>query len=380
MAETQRNHSNHLRLAENVVPGIALSSGGALGISHIGVLNTLISAGIHFPIIAGTSIGAIVGAAYACGTLELAEEMARSLTRQAMLQWADLHWNGGVLKGDVVESLLRKLTNNLTFEDLRSGGITLVVVACDLNTGKPVYISEGDIASAVRASMSIPGVFVPVEMNGSNLVDGGLVDSIPVNILSRLGAGFTVGVDVSNTNDMWSRAKLGFMTSARTADQLWERIRGIASGAANAGSRHIEKYHELVSRFFSNTLGASATDGLKEAYADHNTKETLRTEDETLSPKDKAGNGSALDWAGLRAIMQSAGILTQNFDMEQGIHASIPRADILLRPDIRPFHAHQFYKAKELIEAGETAVHNALLNFSAPGKQLSGAAHDAAGQ
>ncbi|MGB4039887.1 MAG: patatin-like phospholipase family protein, partial [Bacillota bacterium] len=156
--ETTQHSSARCKIpSKDLTAGIALSSGGALGLSHIGVLNTFTAAGLHFPVIAGTSIGAIVGAAYACGTLKLAEEMALSLTRQDMLRWVDLHWNGGLLKGDAVERILRKLTDNLTFEDLRGNGIDLIIVACDLNAGKPVYISEGDIARAVRASMSIPG-------------------------------------------------------------------------------------------------------------------------------------------------------------------------------------------------------------------------------
>ncbi len=195
--------------AENIIPGIALGGGGALGLSHIGVLNALTQAGLHFSIVSGTSMGAIIGAAYACGTLNLAENMARSLTRQAMRQWADLHWDGGLFKGDVVESILRQLTRGLSFADLRRSGISLVVVACDLDTGEPVYIDEGDIAAAVRASMSVPGLFVPVEINGTTLVDGGLVDNVPVDILHELGAKFTVAVNVSNSGDIWSLATSG---------------------------------------------------------------------------------------------------------------------------------------------------------------------------
>ncbi|HHT84950.1 MAG TPA: patatin-like phospholipase family protein [Firmicutes bacterium] len=375
--ETTQHSSTRCKIPpKDLTAGIALSSGGALGLSHIGVLNAFTSAGIRFPVIAGTSIGAIVGAAYACGTLKLAEEMALSITRQDMLRWVDLHWNGGLLKGDAVERILRKLTDNLTFEDLRGNGIDLIIVACDLNAGKPVYISEGDIARAVRASMSIPGVFVPVELNGDTLVDGGLVDGIPVSILEKLGAGFTVGVDVSSANDMWHRAKLGFVASARTADQLWERVREISTGAANAGSRQWEKYQEAVRRFVAGTLGVSAADAPdvsdweisnRDAAASRqvasdpgrtSTNDTSQASSRYISRA--ANNGSTQDLAGIRSILQSTSILTRKFHVEQQGCGSIPKADILLKPDIRPYHAHQFYKAKELIEAGRKAAEQAL--------------------
>lgn len=375
--ETTQHSSARCKIpSKDLTAGIALSSGGALGLSHIGVLNTFTAAGLHFPVIAGTSIGAIVGAAYACGTLKLAEEMALSLTRQDMLRWVDLHWNGGLLKGDAVERILRKLTDNLTFEDLRGNGIDLIIVACDLNAGKPVYISEGDIARAVRASMSIPGVFVPVELNGDTLVDGGLVDGIPVSILEKLGAGFTVGVDLSSTNDMWHRAKLGFVASARTADQLWERVREISTGAANAGSRQLEKYHQAVRRFVASTLGVSAAEApdipdwnisnrdaaaaRQKASGPGGTGTNDTSQTSTPVNCQTANNGSTLDWVGIRAILQSTSILARKLDVEHQCCNTPPRADILLKPDIRPYHAHQFYKAKELIEAGKRAAEEAL--------------------
>jgi predicted acylesterase/phospholipase RssA len=376
MAAIQRSSTVYKQHGSKVTPGIALSSGGALGLSHIGVLNAFTSAGISFPVIAGTSIGAIVGAAYACGTLKLAEEMALSITRQDMLRWVDLHWNGGLLKGDAVERILRKLTDNLTFEDLRSNGIDLIIVACDLNAGKPVYISEGDIARAVRASISIPGVFVPVELNGDTLVDGGLVDGIPVSILEKLGAGFTVGVDLSSTNDMWHRAKLGFVASARTADQLWERVREISTGAANAGSRQLEKYHQAVRRFVASTLGVSAAEApdipdwnisnrdaaaaRQKASGPGGTGTNDTSQTSTPVNCQTANNGSTQDLAGIRSILQSTSILTRKFHVEHQCCNTPPRADILLKPDIRPYHAHQFYKAKELIEAGKRAAEEAL--------------------
>lgn len=365
MAETSSSKLSNLCLAKIATPGIALSSGGALGLSHIGVLRAFTSKGIHFPMITGTSIGAIVGAAYACGTLDMAEQMAKSLTRQAVLQWADLHWDGGLLKGDVVEGILRKLTKGLAFEDLSSRGTTLVVVACDLNTGQPVYLSEGDIAHAVRASISIPGVFVPVAMNGSNLVDGGLVDNVPVDKLSRIGADFTVAVDVSNSNDMWSRAKSGIMISAKTANEISERIRAFAAEAASAGSNQIEKYQRIISNMFAGDLRVSSTTQTSESSPSDYINKNIDLAKDDLDENTHQSK-SNLGWAGIKTMIQSAEIMNHTFDLEQEGKIKILKPDVLLRPKIRPYHAHQFYKAEKLIEAGEIAVRDAFESTHVP--------------
>ncbi|MGI6627646.1 MAG: patatin-like phospholipase family protein [Bacillota bacterium] len=345
---------------ENLVPGIALGGGGALGLSHIGVLNVLTSAGIHFPIISGTSMGAIIGASYACGTLDLSEQMALSLTRQAVLEWADLYWDGGLLKGDVVEDVLRKLTKGLAFRDLRNRGITLIIVACNLDSGKPVYINEGDIARAVRASMSIPGLFVPVHTNGTTLVDGGLVDNVPTDIIHKLGANFTMGVDVSNTGDIWALAKSGIMLSARTADLMRQRIKEIVSDTKSTHFRHIERYHEVIDNIFTEKLGASAKEAFSRLYVNYKSTGDGRIKENT--PTGTAQKEVGYNWSGIKAILQSADIMNEAMDLHRAGKLNPFKPDVLLKPNTRPFHAHQFYKAEELIEAGRQAAKTALPN------------------
>lgn len=373
MNNAKMNMSRNLS-AEYIIPGIALGGGGALGLSHIGVLNALTHADIHFPIVSGTSMGAIIGAAYACGTLNLAENMARSLTRQAMRQWADLHWDGGLFKGDIVEGILRQLTRGLSFADLRRRGISLVVVACDLDTGEPVYIDEGDIATAVRASMSVPGLFVPVEINGKTLVDGGLVDNVPVDILHELGAGFTVAVNVSNSGDVWSLATSGIMLSAKTADLIKERIREITADTASRHSRHIERYHEVVDRIFDEKLGGAARESLSRLYPGiHSIEQAGPADDLTPPGKGKSGKDrlnqnmtkseSSLNWAGIKAILQSVDIMNEALEQERAERSNRSKPNILLHPNTKPFHAHQFYKAKELIEAGKEAARGLIHSF-----------------
>ena len=184
--------------------GVALGAGAARGLSHVGFLKELSSRGITFPVVAGTSIGAIVGAAYACGKLDLAEEVAKSITPRNMIQWADIVFGGSALfKGNLLKSVFRQLTGGQTFEELRGRGVFFSVVACDLKTGETVYLNQGSVADAVRASMSIPGIFEPVSYRGRLLVDGGIVGLVPTDAARALGAAKIVAVNVFHPKDIW---------------------------------------------------------------------------------------------------------------------------------------------------------------------------------
>jgi len=173
--------------------GIALSSGMALSIAHIGVLTVLEEAGLEINYIAGTSGGAIVGACYAAGVpLEAIAESASTLRwrRIAGLQRPRL----GVFSSEYIATFLSSQIGDVTFADLR---IPFRAVAVDLLTGEEIVIGEGDVGQAVRASCTIPGVFDPVPVEGRLLVDGGLVNRIPVDVVARMGADILIGSDVS---------------------------------------------------------------------------------------------------------------------------------------------------------------------------------------
>jgi len=173
--------------------GIALSSGMALSIAHIGVLTALEEAGLEISCIAGTSGGAIVGACYAAGvSLEAIAEGASTIRwrRIAGLQRPRL----GVFSSENIATFVTSQIGDITFADLR---IPFRAVAVDLLTGEEIHIGEGDVGQAVRASCTIPGVFDPVPMEGRLLVDGGLVNRIPVDVVARMGADIVIGSDVS---------------------------------------------------------------------------------------------------------------------------------------------------------------------------------------
>lgn len=171
--------------------GLALSGGAARGYAHIGVLKVLDEAGIKIDCLAGTSMGALVGAFYCSGMkIKVMERIARA---GGGTGWVDFAFSRmGLIKGDKVEQIVYLLTRRATFDAM---AIPFAVVAADLYSGEKVVFREGLVCRAVRASISIPGYFVPLELNEMMLVDGGVVDRIPVDVVRDMGASFIIAVD-----------------------------------------------------------------------------------------------------------------------------------------------------------------------------------------
>jgi NTE family protein len=171
--------------------GVALSGGGASGLAHIGVLEELEAAGIPIHCVAGTSAGAMVGAAYAAACLEAFRETMCALTRRRVLTLFDPIWpRSGLLEGRRSLELIRPHLGR-RIECLSR---PFAAVATDLRSGAEVVLREGDVVEAVRASIAIPGLFTPQPWRGRLLVDGGLTNPIPVDVARQLGAQFVIAV------------------------------------------------------------------------------------------------------------------------------------------------------------------------------------------
>ena len=179
--------------------GLALGSGGARGWSHIGVIHALHELGVKPDVVCGTSIGALVGTAYAAGDLERLEQWLRELGRGDVLKLMDVAWGGGLIKG---RRLFELFAAHVTDRDFAALALPCGVVATDLATGREIWLREGPLLEAVRASIAMPGLFTPVERDGMLLVDGGLVNPVPVSMCRALGAEVVIAVDLG-----W--AKLG---------------------------------------------------------------------------------------------------------------------------------------------------------------------------
>lgn len=180
------------------VIGLALGGGGARGYAHLGVLKALQQANIPVDVIAGTSMGALIGAVYATeSSVDKAENIAINIRYGQMLHMTDLTIpNRGLISGNRIEKYLNTLFMERDFDQLQK---ELIVVATDINTGDTIYFKSGQVARAVRASIALPGIFCPIESEGRLLVDGTITEPVPVEALKDAGAELILSVDVSSS-------------------------------------------------------------------------------------------------------------------------------------------------------------------------------------
>jgi len=180
--------------------GLALGSGGFRGFAHIGVIQVLQENNIPIDYISGASIGALVAAFYSVNSnLNILEdEILSSQTREKLPTLFDLGFRGGFVSGRKFEEFLEKMLGRKSFNDCK---IPLAIVATDLVSGQAQVLSQGKLALAVRASASVPLVFEPVKYRGKLLVDGGLSNPVPVNLLQDMGADKVIAVNLYHQNE-----------------------------------------------------------------------------------------------------------------------------------------------------------------------------------
>jgi NTE family protein len=173
--------------------GIALGGGGARGWAHIGVLRTLIKAGFEPTIVAGTSIGAIVGGAFAAGKLDELEQFAKNLDRKASWKLADMNLGkgGGLVTGDKFAQALRDIVGDPEIAKLKK---KFTAVATELMTGHEIWLEDGSLITAMRASSALPGILVPVTIEDRPLIDGGITNPVPVSACRAMGAQYVIAV------------------------------------------------------------------------------------------------------------------------------------------------------------------------------------------
>ncbi|HNP75425.1 MAG TPA: patatin-like phospholipase family protein [bacterium] len=175
--------------------GLALGSGGSRGLAHIGVIKALEENNIPIDFVAGSSIGTMVGGFYAAGlSIKEIEKIALSTTwRRVFSVLFDPHLKQGLIGGEKLKTFIEDYINGKKFEDCK---IPFVAVATDLKTGEVVVLNKGEMAQAIRASVSIPLVFKPVKINGRILADGGLSAPVPVEIARNMGADIVIAVNL----------------------------------------------------------------------------------------------------------------------------------------------------------------------------------------
>jgi NTE family protein len=205
--------------------GLALGGGAARGFAHIGVMRTLEAHGIVPDVIVGTSIGAVVGGCYAARALDTLESWARSLTVRGVIGNLDINLTGsGLIRGNHLAHRLEQALPDIRIDDLP---LRFAAIATEFNTGHEIWLTRGRLSDALRASYALPGIFPPVMIGQRWLVDGALVNPVPVSAARALGARLVIAVNLNS--DLFGR---GTIISSHGSDEADEAA---ASNAKNNG-------------------------------------------------------------------------------------------------------------------------------------------------
>lgn len=300
---------------------LVLGGGGARGLAHIGVLKVLEKNNIPIHLIVGTSMGAFVGGFYAAGTgIDLMEELALSVDRKFIAKMLSPSFStSGLVDGERVRSYLEKFLGNVNIEDL---GIPFSSVATDLTMGEEVIFSNGSLLDAIMASIAIPALFKPVHYQNRYLVDGGLVNPLPVSIAHKLRANVVIAVNVTP-----SPSKVGKPGNAQRVFRLNKTISTLRERLL----LQIRKFDRK--QIDKNDPPKKENDQLNSALSDTTPPHIFQT------------------------LMQSITVVETNL---QTIQLSQWPADILISPVIEGFNLLDFHRAKDVIDSGEEAANTAL--------------------
>lgn len=300
---------------------MALGSGAARGWAHIGVLRELEREGVSAQIVCGTSIGALVGAAYSAGQLERMHRWVKSLDWQAVINLIDLRMGGGLIEGSKLIDFFNKQFDDQGIEHLAK---KFACVATDLGDGSEVWLKEGKVIDAVRASIALPGLFTPQLKDGRLLVDGGLVNPIPVSLCREMGAQFVIAVDL-NWNLVGRRSRIS------------------GDGQSNGSSTGVlTRAPETAAN--SSTLTASVVEAILSKFRPS-----------SWNPLG-AGNGSDMP-SMLDVLATSLNIM--QLQISEGRLAHEP-ADLIIRPDLADIAAMDFHRGPHAIEAGAQAARDMM--------------------
>lgn len=301
--------------------GLALGSGAARGWSHIGIIQSLQALGINIDVVAGCSIGAYVGAAYTNGRLQELHDWASALTEWQVFSLMGVGLKkGGLATGQKVFQALGEQFTASRFEELSK---PLGVVATDLYSGKEVIFRSGDVVDAVRASCAIPGLFPPVANDRRWLVDGAVVNPVPVNVCRQMGADFVIAVNLS----------------ADFRPQVMEEYNHQHAHNQEKTNAFFSKSQALFQQWFN--LGDKAE-----------SEDADQADATPAEPVPEAPPISAQP--GIMGVMSGSLEILQARVTRSRLAGDPP--DVLLEPQLRDFGIMEFYRAKELISEGHKSV------------------------
>lgn len=252
---------------------LVLGSGGARGLAHIGVIRYLESNGYEIKSISGSSAGALIGGVYAAGKLDEFEEWVKAITKLDMVRLLDISWSGGgFFRGDKFINTLVELVGTQKIEDLP---IRFTAVASDIRNEKEVWLNSGDLFEAIRASISLPLFFTPLDRNGAKLIDGGVLNPVPIAPTFGDDTDLTIAVNLGgqvdpslNPKKERKRKRVNVDDSSPIRQKLAGYIKSMQIGRADKGEVDMGMY-DVANQAFESMQGSLARQKLASYPPDH---------------------------------------------------------------------------------------------------------------
>lgn len=304
--------------------GLVLGSGASRGWAHIGIIEALVEAKIPIDFIAGCSVGAYIGALYASGSLTSLKNFLLRMDGKKIFSYFDVVFpRSGLLNGSRrVQELFSMHTDVQDFSEL---DIPLVMVATDLERGEKVIIKSGNIIEGLRATMSYPGLFAPVQVKGRWLVDGGLVDPVPVGVARAMGAGVVIAVDL-NSRIVSRGRQSSFLSDVEQHQELVAKLPDVDLDNRNELMKKMADFYESAENRFK-----------------HKTSEFLRRDSATPDIID--------------TVITSIGIMQERITR---INLAVDRPNILIQPRLGELKMMNFDQVAHAIEEGYIGVQEKL--------------------
>ncbi|MCB9781523.1 MAG: patatin-like phospholipase family protein [Candidatus Omnitrophica bacterium] len=307
--------------------GLALGSGSARGWAHLGVIQAIEESGIPIACVAGSSIGALAGAVYASGNHHRLFEFASEIDWRRLASFFDpVFPRSGLVDGKKIAAFIRSHVHQANIEDLP---IPFCAVATDLSTGEEVHLREGDVIEAVRASISLPGIFTPVRVGDRFLLDGGMSNPVPVSVARAMGADYVIAVDINH--DIVGKKR---HTQSARRERRTERRRKRLTKIFGEESRVVEAFNARWER------------------------EENRFWSRFRAKREERGVPNIFD-----VLTTSINILESRITSTR---LQSDPADLLIQPELGHIRFLEFSSAQEGIEAGYEAAKAALKSLSSP--------------
>ena len=340
--------------------GLALGSGSARGLSHIGVIRGLQEAEINIDVICGSSIGSLVGGAFAAGKLDIMEQIVRGLSWSEFLRFMELPLpRSGLIDGDKIAQYMREKLSDVNIEDLP---IPFGAVATDLTSGQEVWLQKGSLINAVRASISMPGMFTPLKRDGMLLADGGLVNPVPVSLCRALGAQIVIGVN-PNTD-----VRVRYEVKIEERQALEKKDQGPEEKESDIKMRDLffagltlyitDRLHRGKAALLSH-LGGKEYDaegsGIRDHLMDYMTEyiNSAMKQGKSLALGRHAKEGFAMDPSFFEVILASVNLMADRI-AKQRLVGDPP--DVMVLPHASQVGPLEFNRADEIIDAGRRAI------------------------